>query len=77
MALIWIGGMVFFGLGGLLFKKDPDDAGGINISGEWENVDQHQDEVPSRRYAVSDPDSLATPNEVLALLDRIEGFLGV
>jgi len=34
MALIWIGGMVFFGLGGLLFKKDPDDAGGINISGE-------------------------------------------
>jgi hypothetical protein len=34
MALIWIGGMVFFVLGGLLFKKDPDDAGGINISGE-------------------------------------------
>ncbi len=28
-------------------------------------------------YAVSDPDSLATPNEVLALLDRIEEFLGV
>lgn len=34
MELIWIGGMVFFGLGGLLFKKDHDDAGGINISGE-------------------------------------------
>jgi hypothetical protein len=30
MALIWIGGMVFFGLGALLFKKDSGD-GDVNI----------------------------------------------